>query len=354
MAVVKLIVPEPERETTIFESLREKDYEEFERKQENSELAESDIVKAFVAQYNRELEWGLRLYDELLELNSKALDNKSLLRLKVGEYSSGSEDFSVNRYVKAIRRKYWEKFFKHPKITGRLTSNLYTQYSSRIEKFSDYDFSFWNIKTVQQEISLNLVKGIEECIIALFDELSVKHSWDDDLPGNIHYYNGWKSNLSWKINKRVIIPLQIYDNKFLSSVNQMLVATKLSDIEKALNYLDNGETAEVDLSECLNTAAHAGITRNIPLKYFTVTFYKKGTCHITFTNERLLKKFNIFGSQHKGWLPKGYARRRYEEFDAEEQAVIDSFEGRASYNDSLIDSQYYLFEAGQTLPMLTA
>ena len=354
VAVVKLIVPEPERETTIFESLREKDYEEFERKQENSELAESDIVKAFVAQYNRELEWGLRLYDELLELNSKALDNKSLLRLKVGEYSSGSEDFSVNAYVKAIRRKYWEKFFKHPKITGRLTSNLYTQYSSRIEKFSDYDFSFWNIKTVQQEISLNLVKGIEECIIALFDELSVKHSWDDDLPGNIHYYNGWKSNLSWKINKRVIIPLQIYDNKFLSSVNQMLVATKLSDIEKALNYLDNGETAEVDLSECLNTAANAGITRNIPLKYFTVTFYKKGTCHITFTNERLLKKFNIFGSQHKGWLPKGYARRRYEEFDAEEQAVIDSFEGRASYNDSLIDSQYYLFEAGQTLPMLTA
>ncbi|MBQ6969184.1 MAG: hypothetical protein IJP85_02525, partial [Synergistaceae bacterium] len=82
--------------------------------------------------------------------------------------------------------------------------------------------------------------------------------------------------------------------------------------------------------------------------------YKKGTCHLTFTNERLLKKLNIFGSQRKGWLPKGYARRRYEEMSAEEQSVIESFEGRESYKSSVMESEYYLFDAGHSMPMLTA
>ena len=94
--------------------------------------------------------------------------------------------------------------------------------------------------------------------------------------------------------------------------------------------------------------------KNIQLKYFTVTLYKKGTCHLTFTNERLLKKLNIFGSQRKGWLPKGYARRKYEEMSEEEQLVIESFEGRESYNSSLNEAAYYLFDAGHSMPMLTA
>ena len=65
VACVKVIIPEPERKTTIFESLREKEYEEYERKARNNELAESDLVSAIVAQYNREVEWGLRLCKHL-------------------------------------------------------------------------------------------------------------------------------------------------------------------------------------------------------------------------------------------------------------------------------------------------
>ena len=355
VAVVKMIVPAPERHTTIFETLREKEYEEYERKRETSELAEMDFVKSFVALYNRELEWGLRLYDEYLELQSKALDTQSLLSLTIGDDKGygHQEKFSVNEYVKAIRRKYWEKLFEHPNFTGRLTSNLYYKYTSQVSEFTNYDFSYWNIKTVQQEIALSLVKGVEECIIELFDELSAKHSWDDDLNNNnIHYYK----NLSWKINRRVILPLQVWDSYggLRYSMNMQYVLRKLSDIEKVLNYLDCGETQDIDSQFSLQGYLEDYRTRNIPLKYFTVTFYKKGTCHITFTNERLLKKLNIFGSQRKGWLPKGYARRRYEEFDAEEQAVIDSFEGQTEYNATFMESHYYLFDAGCSMPMLTS
>lgn len=351
VACVKLIVPEPERKTTIFETLREKDYEEYQKKAECGELAEMDLISAFVAQYNREIEWGLRLFDEFQELNSKSLDGESKITMSLPR-----DEFTVNNYVRAVRKKYWDKLFRHPRIVGRLTSNLQEQYLSQVNDFANYDFSYWNIKTVQEEIARSLVKGVEDCILDLFDELSARHSWDDDLNNNIHYYNGWKTNLSWKINKRVILRLNVFERYSNGIYHIWLyqVSQKLADIEKALNYLDNGETGEVDLQERLRQAERSENMSNIQLKYFTATFYKKGTCHLTFTNERLLKKFNIFGSQRKGWLPKGYAKKRYEDMNAEEQAVINEFEGRNEYNATLREAQYYLFDATRSMPMLTA
>ena len=358
IACVKVIVPEPERKTTIFETLREKDYEEYEKKAQNSELAESDLVSAFVAQYNREIEWGLRLNDELRELKEKSLEEKSLITLRIynGEDDDKNYIFSVNEYVRAVRRKYWEKLFRHPRIVGRLTSNQQNEYLTKIETLTHYDFSYWNIKTIQEEIARNLIKSVDECILDLFDELSARHSWDEDEKINIHYYNGWKTNSAWKINRRVVLRLSAYEHYSGGRYDVWLwrVIPKLADIEKVLNFLDNGETGEVNINAQMEEAKKSHNLRNIPLKYFTVTFYKKGTCHLTFTNERLLKKLNIFGSQRKGWLPKGYARRRYEEMSAEEQSVIESFEGRESYKSSVMESEYYLFDAGHSMPMLTA
>ncbi|MBQ7732495.1 MAG: DUF4942 domain-containing protein [Synergistaceae bacterium] len=192
------------------------------------------------------------------------------------------------------------------------------------------------------------MQGVEDSIISLFDRLSYQHAYDDELKHNIHYYDGWKTNSAYKINKRVILPLNAYDYGYLPYGSTAL----LSDIERVFNYLDNGETTEVDMQERLDEARKNYQTRNIELKYFRATFYKKGTCHITFTNERLLKKFNIFGSQKKGWLPKGYAKRSYQSMTPEEQAVIESFEGESSYMESYANAQYYLFDVAKSMPML--
>lgn len=75
----------------------------------------------------------------------------------------------------------------------------------------------------------------------------------------------------------------------------------------------SGLTDAVDLKQSLEFAEQYGETKNIQLKYFTVTFYKKGTCHIVFNNDELLKKFNIFGSQKKGWLPPSYGKKQYKD-----------------------------------------
>ncbi len=79
--------------------------------------------------------------------------------------------------------------------------------------------------------------------------------------------------------------------------------------------------------------------------------YKKGTMHITFTDEELLHRLNIYGSQKKGWLPPSYGKKRYADMDDEEKAVIDEFEGEESYNIVFENKDKFLIESS-TLLML--
>ena len=78
-----------------------------------------------------------------------------------------------------------------------------------------------------------------------------------------------------------------------------------------------------------------------------VTFYQKGTCHIEFTNLELLKKFNIFGSQRKGWLPPSYGKTAYKDMTTEEKEVVNEFEGEKEYNKVMCNTKYYLFDSNK-------
>ena len=83
-----------------------------------------------------------------------------------------------------------------------------------------------------------------------------------------------------------------------------------------------------------------------------VTFYKKGTCHLEFTNEELLKKLNIFGCQQKGWLPPGYGKKKYQQMEPEERAVVDEFEGKDSYEQTVANANYYIYTPESSLQLL--
>ena len=94
-----------------------------------------------------------------------------------------------------------------------------------------------------------------------------------------------------------------------------------------MNYINNKDVESIDLDETLKNTLEKGQNKNIECKYFFLTFYKKGTCHITFKDDDLLLKFNIFGSQRKGWLPPGYGKKKYSEMDKEEKEIINEFQG---------------------------
>lgn len=70
---------------------------------------------------------------------------------------------------------------------------------------------------------------------------------------------------------------------------------------------------------------------------------------VTFTNDELLKKFNIFGSQHKGWLPPSYGKKTYHDMSEEEKQVVDAFEGEKEYENVIKNRKYFLSSTNNML-----
>lgn len=358
VAVIKMQIPEAETHSRIFEELRKAKTEERLYKKKITDVAKADYIEAIITQYEIEVEGCLTLLREYQGLAPYILENmketayaKPVIELKVGGNSFDGN--SANKVLLLIRRKYWKALFEDKRFTSNMTSKQLEEYRYKISDLENYDFSYYNVKTLQAEISRNFVEGIEECIISLFDELSHEYSWLPETGRNIHYYNGWATNKAHMINKKVIIPMpDLFSSIWKKFQYRYKVFEKLNDIEKVFNYL-SGVPGERSLGIILQNAEDVQQTKNIDFTYFTVNFYKKGTCHITFKDEELLKKFNIFGSQKKGWLPPCYGKKPYKNMTEEEKRVIDEFDGREKYLEVFSNSNKYLIQTIDLIPQLT-
>lgn len=352
VALVKVDIPQKTKKSFIVEGLRKAKEEAEQQRAEAHELVAGDWITQMVEQFNFELATIKSLIEEYQAAVPYMLTSfDSTYQTPVVQLTVGGSDlaYSKNEYVKIVRNKYWRAFFKRPEFTSLLTSELRKQYETVVDSMEDYDFTLYNAYTVMEDLTRNLTGSLESTILDLFETLTAKYSWFKDGDKNIHYYNGWKSNKAWIINKKVIIPMNgafAYDwfyKKYDSKFDLSRVYSVLSDIEKTLNYLDGGHnTNNLDLHYMLETACSAGITRKINCKYFNITVYKKGTCHIEFTDTDLLMKLNLYGSQKKGWLPPNYGKTKYKDMTAEEKAVIDSFQGEEAYNEVMAKAEYYL------------
>ncbi|WP_152632556.1 DUF4942 domain-containing protein [Aliarcobacter butzleri] len=80
------------------------------------------------------------------------------------------------------------------------------------------------------------------------------------------------------------------------------------------NEYDNGSKIKIDVYEKLQS------------EYFEIKLYKKGTAHLTFKDENILRAFNIEAGKKKGWLPNDYGNKKYNELSLEEKELVKSFE----------------------------
>ena len=201
--------------------------------------------------------------------------------------------------------------FADPRFVSQLTDNLRQDLYRKVTDLENYEFSYFNIKEIMIQMNAHVSEGVESTIMALFDDWTRKYHYDENSK-NRHYFDGWCTNDAFAVNKRVIIPLRAYTDwgsRIEPEFRAHNVREKLADIEKVFNYLDGGRTPEKDLTAVLEEAEKTGKTDRIETKYFFLTFYKKGTCHIEFKNMDLLAKFNIFAARGKNWLPPSFGRQ---------------------------------------------
>lgn len=353
VVIVRIEIKAPEHRGSILDEMRKAvdDARADDKETEYTALVKGNFIEALVDRCEYEMACGVRLIDEFHAFNAmvssmsqkknKYETNEAALSLT---FSKGDGGATHNEFIRKVRRKYWSLLFQQPDFLAQLTSNLRDELHSMVNDLADYDFSCYNIYTLAQQMLKQINTGIEETILNLFDDWTRKYHWDENSQ-NRHYYNGWRTNDAFAVEKKVIFPFYGAFGSWYSRGNNLDVyecKKKIFDIEKVFDYLDGCVTDGTDCKTAIENADAAGITRNIQCKHFKVTFYKKGTCHVQFTNLDVLHKFNLFAAMNKHWLPPSYGKKRYTDMDSEEQAVIDSFEGKESYERVMQRSDYFL------------
>lgn len=348
IAMIHICIPGEKPHSRIFECLEKSEEEAQRQNPKRKELISSDPIAAAVAMYQMEIRASRKLINEYLGYKERVEGlfqekSESSLILQVTDSSGQARSLSRNGYMKAIRRKYWKALLSNPKFTGLLTQNLQRKYMSMINDLAVCEFSEFNIHQVQREMMSEMLNGVKETIMELFDELTSKYCYNRSVQnGNIHLYNGWKTNSAYKVGMKCIIPRYGLFSQWSGNLDEYATLTFLADMEKALNYLGGECMSEVSIEDAIRQAIAKGSYRNIQLKYFTVSLFKKGTVHIVFHDQALIDRFNIFASQQKGWLPPSYGKKAYKDMTPEEAAVIDSFQGETAYQAVMKNPGKYL------------
>lgn len=358
VAIVRVNIPCQKTTSFIFENLKKAKEKDFDMESPNW-LASADFIDSMIERFNFEVEGTLRLIKEYRAMEPYIMDSmdesKSYRNPIIELRLYGHNDFVINEYMRAVREKYWNALFRNEELMSKFTSNIRSEFTGMVNDLKDYDFTKFNIQKVLCQMNCQLIKGVKETILNLFETLSAKHSYYPECEKNIHYYNGWCTNKAHKVGYKAILPVNGFYAYSLhkGELDTHRCYSVLSDMENAFNYLDGCMTDEVSLSGALERASRMGKTKNIQCKYFDVTFYKKGTMHIHFTNERVVDALNIFAAKDKNWLPPHYGKTKYEDLDPDTKRTVDEFQGEEKYREVCDNPAAYIFEPTNAVPMLT-
>lgn len=365
VALINVVIPKKFVDEGMWDDLKKAHERTIGGAEEVNEIAPSDNVDRLIREHDLMCDAGIsmmRTFNGIAPHIRRGTESYQgpMIHLYVGdrECKDSCDADDVNRFLCMVRGKFWSDLFHLPELMSRMTSDMQDHYDSLIREMRDYEFSKFNIQQVIARIMGQLQSGVEEAIRKCFATLTDKYTFNDNLKnGNIHYFNGWKTNKAHYVGMRCIIPTWNcfateyrktsrggYKDVQTDAIKPNACFSILDDLEKAFDYLDKDETCFTNLKYILENAAKNEISKKIECKYFFVTFYKRGTCHIFFKDKKIIDRLNIFIGRSKAWLPPAYGKVHYEEMDDESRRVVDEFQGRVAYEVVMQNKDDYLIE----------
>lgn len=268
-------------------------------------LAHSNIVQSLVDQYNH----AAKILAEIHGLESK-----------YRFYTNGIIDFdreerkaseSLNVKIDDLKSRFWKYIFDKTKLGQVATSNFRNKFDEFAAQTSRLAFSEANIMHVLEMFFLNRDQIIKDCIVEVFDKATAYHE------KNTIHTEGWKTNKSWKIAGKVIMPNGVVhepkwngwhiayggrSRDFFADFDKALCfisGKKLEDIHTTVKAI---EDRLLQLSRGMRSTNHDSLFEST---FFTIRIFKKGTVHLTFKDADLLARFNQIAAQNKNWVGSG-------------------------------------------------
>ena len=343
-------------ETEIFNDMTQSE-DTFEDIRESKEVVTRDNIKNIVQRYNQDKETVTNQIMDFYKNYKKV--SKYLTLAVVGEdiqkhsssVSQETKDLTeimkskLNYFATKLKRDYWLEAMNLDEIKGKLTSKKRTELSSKLNQYANMDFTESNIKIFIENLVAEYPKMIEEAILDMFEKFTYYAFRDgrnvnNEYSKNIHLFSGWKTNTAYKVNKKIILPFRAeYGNRLYGEKQDFL-----NDIDMVFNYFDDKglknklleyveptgykqNISTTNTAEIVQGYLSKGETKNIPTRYFNITFYLKGTVHLVFNDLDMLRRFNIYVGKKNNWLPSdyGYTEKRNKDVDFETDKEYQRF-----------------------------
>lgn len=272
-----------------------------------SQLADNDLAQSFVDMYEK----TKQVYSEYLSKKSELEFYLKEMNMSCDFRQFDSMDLSSNyeKFTDKLRDRAWDKVINKSSISSIVTQKV----SSDIEKLKDkqgfVSFTVNNIRNLILSLKQNIGSILKDCVVDSFDLMTKYHD------ENRVHIEGWKTNLFWKVGKRVILPYCKDRYSYNNSVKS------INDIEKALCVLSNIKFENLRNGVNQISSNYGELADS---HFFTFRRYKKGTIHLTFKDLQLLKDFNFMACSNKSWLGgRGY-RDNEEKYTQAELLSLES------------------------------
>lgn len=201
----------------------------------------------------------------------------------------------LNNELDNIRSAYWELILNAKEFKELLTNESIQKLNRQLEAANSMEINLPNIKMLLQALGSNREDMLIDSIVSIFKRITRYHM--NQYSTNIHYYNGWKTNDAYKINKKIIIPMKYefdyWDIKDSYDRINYEVRNFIDDIVKAFQLIDPSVNNEFETIK-------AGEFENRLLRF---KMFKNGNIHVWFNDLDLLNRLNYICGSHFAWIP---------------------------------------------------
>ncbi len=269
--------------------------------QENS-LALGNIFDSYESRFNAAVE----AFKELLVARQKVqyylepltLEHTSSIYIigkALSENRLTARD-SYENFLEAITEAAWGHLFDKTKLGDVTTKGVRDEVSNLQHNQGVMAFSAGNMEDLFHTLFMNRENVMMQCILEVFDNLTLHHK------ENREHVEGWKTNSSYKIGKKFILPG--IGSHYQSSPIDYAEKLELEDIEKAMSFLSGKRFEHIQhITDVYQAKSYFG--QWMRSEFFDTKLFKRGTMHFRWRNPHLREEFNaVVARQRWGEIPE--------------------------------------------------
>ena len=231
----------------------------------------------------------------------RGADYEKILSLALNNLNDAKAEFGRKH-----RGDVWKEVFNKMEFHKWLDKKQREEFVRDIERNGNIPFTKENIRGTLENVFLQRGRLFEQSVANVFDELTRYYN------GNTNHTEGWKTNDSYKVNKKIIFPWGCRfekDYRYFTTCygGQIDIYNDLDRILCVLAGKDLKECGTIDRAmsnkfRILGNHVKQGFDNETESEFFHIKFWMKGTVHLTFKDKDLWARFNITAAQGKQWL----------------------------------------------------